>query len=69
MQPWIIKLAGPSIWQFKHDKIIEIQTQGYKSTNFAAYGRVQKVKSANSKAVEGTLSYYYKAQSQKYSIN
>ena len=35
----------------------------------AAYGRVQKVKSAKSKTVDGTLSCYYKVQSQKYSIN
>ena len=72
----------------KRDKIIKIQIQGYKSTNFAygrvqkvkaansrvqkyraAFGGVQKVKPANSKAVDGTLSYYYKVQSQKYSIN
>ena len=31
--------------------------------------KVQKVKPANSKAVDGTLSYYYEVQSQKYSIN
>ena len=35
----------------------------------AAYGRVQKVKPANSKAVDGTLNYYYRVQNQKYSIN
>ena len=71
-----------SLWQSKRDKIIKIQTQGCKSTNFAygrvqkvkaansrvqkyraAYGRVQKVKPTNSKAVDGTLSYYYEVQS------
>ena len=34
-----------------------------------AYGRVQKVTPTNSKAVDGTLSYCYKVQSQKYSSN
>ena len=41
-------IAGhvPCIWQSKRDKIIEIQTQGCKSTKFA-HGRVQKVSAAN----------------------
>ena len=83
----IIGLAS-IVWQSKRDKIIKLQTQGCRSTNFAygrvqkvkaansrvqkyraAYGRVQKVKPVNSKAVDSTLSYYYKVQSQKYSIN
>ena len=39
------------------DKIIKIQTQGCKSTNFAYYGRVQKVKAAKSRVQKYRAAY------------
>ena len=45
-----------AIWQSKRDKIIKIQTQGCKSTNFA-YGRMQKVKIANSRVQKYRAAY------------
>ena len=78
----ILSLARSFLWQSKRDKIIKIQTQRCKSTNFA-YGRMQKVKVANSRVqsielhMEGwkrsnlqtqKCHINYKVQSQKYSI-
>ena len=53
----VLEYMAIQVWQIYHNSNSRVQK--YRAT----YGRVKKVKPANSKAVDGTLSYYYKVQS------
>ena len=64
------KLKGVKSTNFAYGRAQKVKPANSRVQKYrATYGRVQKVKPANSKAVDGTLSYYYKVQSQKYSID